>query len=359
MGLKLTNNAVSRLASGITAADTSISVTPGDGAKFPSLAAGDYFPATLIRASDGAIEVVRVTARATDVLTVTRAQESTAGIAFVSGDRIELRLTAAAIAELQTNITDAQLAADNAQTTANAALPKAGGTMTGNLGFNGTGRRITGDFSSITTSSRVLFQTSTANSETNVGAIPNGTNNFARFTAFGSSDPTNASLTQIYTDALNGFSVLRAGASGTGTNLPLSLNVNGLERMRIDTSGNALVTNAGGLGYGAGAGGTVTQATSKATAVTLNKPTGGITMNTAALAASTSVSFTLNNSLLAAADLVIANIYGPSVVDSNAYRLEVRHVAAGACVFRLTNISAGSLSEAVFINFTIIKGAVA
>ncbi|HEX5362334.1 MAG TPA: hypothetical protein VFW49_14805 [Fluviicoccus sp.] len=100
MGLKLTNNAVSRLASGITAGDTSISVTPGDGAKFPSLSAGDYFPATLIRASDGAIEVVRVTARATDVFTVTRAQESTAAIAFVSGDRIELRLTADAALDI-------------------------------------------------------------------------------------------------------------------------------------------------------------------------------------------------------------------------------------------------------------------
>lgn len=100
MGMKLANNAVSRLASGIAAGATSISVTPGDGAKFPALSVGDYFPATLIRASDGAVEIIRVTARSTDVLTVARGQESTTALAFVSGDRIELRLTAGAAASL-------------------------------------------------------------------------------------------------------------------------------------------------------------------------------------------------------------------------------------------------------------------
>lgn len=94
MGLKLKNNAVSRLASNIAAGAVSLSVTPGDGALFPTLAAGDYFPATLIRASDSAIEIVRVTARSTDVFTITRAQEGTAALAFVSGDRVELRMTA-------------------------------------------------------------------------------------------------------------------------------------------------------------------------------------------------------------------------------------------------------------------------
>lgn len=94
MALKLKNNAVSRLASSITAASTSLSLTPGDGALFPALSAGDYFPATIVRASDNAIEIVKVTARATDVLTVTRAQEGTTALAFSAGDRIELRMTA-------------------------------------------------------------------------------------------------------------------------------------------------------------------------------------------------------------------------------------------------------------------------
>lgn len=94
MGLKLTNNSVSRLAAGIAAGDVSLSVTPGDGAKFPSLGAGDYFPCTLVRASDGAVEIVKVSARSTDVFTIARAQEGTTALAFVSGDRVELRMTA-------------------------------------------------------------------------------------------------------------------------------------------------------------------------------------------------------------------------------------------------------------------------
>ena len=51
------------------------------------------------------------------------------------------------------------------------------------------------------------------------------------------------------------------------------------------------------LGYTAAAQGTVTQATDKSTAVMLNKAAGRITLNGAALAGNTAVSFTLNNSI--------------------------------------------------------------
>ena len=93
MGLKLKNDAVSRLASGISTSDTIIVLTPGTGVLFPTLSTGDYFPATLIK-SDGSREIVKVTARATDVLTVVRAQESTVALTFNANDKIELRLTA-------------------------------------------------------------------------------------------------------------------------------------------------------------------------------------------------------------------------------------------------------------------------
>jgi hypothetical protein len=72
-------------------------------------------------------------------------------------------------------------------------------------------------------------------------------------------------------------------------------------RMAHDSAAGAILANASiksqgatqGIGYATGAGGTVTQATSKSTAVTLNTVTGAITMNNAALAAATIVSFTL------------------------------------------------------------------
>lgn len=95
MGLKLSNNAISRLASGIAAGDLSLTVTAGEGARFPVLGVGDYFPATIRRRSDDELEIVRVTARSSDTFTIERAREDTTALAFIAGDIIELRLTVA------------------------------------------------------------------------------------------------------------------------------------------------------------------------------------------------------------------------------------------------------------------------
>lgn len=103
MSAKLSNNAVSKLAASITTSDVTITVLPGEGAKFPVLSAGDWFPATLIK-STGEFEVVRCTARSSDALTVTRAQEGTAPLSFSSGDRIEVRLTAGVVDQINTDI---------------------------------------------------------------------------------------------------------------------------------------------------------------------------------------------------------------------------------------------------------------
>lgn len=98
MAVLLANNATSRLASSLTAAATTLSVTSGEGARFPSPTGDQWFPLTVITPA-GALEIMRCTARSGDVLTVTRAQEGTAAQAFSAGDRVELRLTNAAIAE--------------------------------------------------------------------------------------------------------------------------------------------------------------------------------------------------------------------------------------------------------------------
>lgn len=100
MAVVLTNNAISRLASSLTAGATALSVTAGEGAKFPSVPAGKWFPVTLLKAS-GALEIMHCTARSGDVLTVLRSREGTAAQAFAVGDRVELRLTAAAIDEFK------------------------------------------------------------------------------------------------------------------------------------------------------------------------------------------------------------------------------------------------------------------
>lgn len=99
MTVKFSNNASGTLASSITTASTTITLTTGQGSLFPSLGSGEYFYATLVDSSNN-LEIVKVTARATDVLTIVRAQDSTSARAFIGGDRLELRPTAAALSAI-------------------------------------------------------------------------------------------------------------------------------------------------------------------------------------------------------------------------------------------------------------------
>ena len=107
------------------------------------------------------------------------------------------------------------------------------------------------------------------------------------------------------------------------------------------------------LGYTAAAQGSVTQATSKSTAVTLNKSAGRITMNNASLNTATNATFTLNNSLISANDTVILTISGGQTTPGS-YNVFANSLGAGTVSITLRNISGGSLSEAVIINYAII-----
>jgi hypothetical protein len=100
-------------------------------------------------------------------------------------------------------------------------------------------------------------------------------------------------------------------------------------------------------------GGSVTQATSKSTAVVLNRPSGQVTMHAASLAATTSVSFTLTNSVIDADDHVTICI--ASGATTNSYVIGVDAVAAGSCRVHLRNVTAGALAEALVLNFVVIK----
>ena len=107
------------------------------------------------------------------------------------------------------------------------------------------------------------------------------------------------------------------------------------------------------FGYTAAAQGTVTQATDKSTAVTLNKPAGRITMNGAALNTATNATFTLNNSFISANDTVVLTISGGQATPGS-YNVFANALTAGSVSISLRNISGGTLSEAVVINFAII-----
>ena len=126
----------------------------------------------------------------------------------------------------------------------------------------------------------------------------------------------------------------------------------------LTATGNIRITGTGSLGYSTGSGGAVTQLTSKTTGVTLDKSNGKITMEaTTAIGIAASVVFTLTNNFIAVTDAVIANIATGGT--ANAYTVNVLTVAAGSVGLRVTNISAGILSEAVVVSFAIIKAVAA
>ena len=171
-------------------------------------------------------------------------------------------------------------------------------------------------------------------------------------------------------------------ASGASSNL-MDLQVGGSSKFSVSKAGNTSVAGtfavtstsaftgavtasssvkstsaSGGIGYGTGAGGTVTQATSKSTGVTLDKVCGEIVMNNATLNRETAVSFTLTNSAIAVTDVVVVNIKSAATV--NSYTVCVTAVAAGSCRIQLHNITSGTdLSEAVVLSFAVIKAVAA
>lgn len=113
------------------------------------------------------------------------------------------------------------------------------------------------------------------------------------------------------------------------------------------------IYSANEFGYTADAQGAVTQLTSKATAVTLNKSAGRITMDAASLATATNATFTLNNSLISVNDTVILTISGGQATPGS-YNVFANALSAGAVSITLRNISGGPLAEAIVINFALI-----
>ena len=92
MTVKLKNNARGFLAEAISDTDTQLVLSTGYGASFPTLSSGETFFATIVSATS-ALEIVNVTARSGDVLTVQRGAEDTVPLAFGAGSLVELRVT--------------------------------------------------------------------------------------------------------------------------------------------------------------------------------------------------------------------------------------------------------------------------
>jgi hypothetical protein len=122
-------------------------------------------------------------------------------------------------------------------------------------------------------------------------------------------------------------------------------------------AGAAAVTSSSptsAVGYATGAGGAVTQGTSKATGVTLNTVTGAITLNNASLAADAIATFTVTNSAVGVNDVIAVN-HG-SAGTPGIYNVLAHSITAGSFGITLHNFSGTAAAEAIVLNFAVISG---
>jgi hypothetical protein len=104
-------------------------------------------------------------------------------------------------------------------------------SLSGNLTFSGTGKRILGDFNSSPIANRTMFQTTGTNAATNIYAIPNGTATTASFSVANNSDASNSAILQVVATATEHR--IQTAVVGTGSHIPITFYTSGVERLRI------------------------------------------------------------------------------------------------------------------------------
>ena len=145
MPVLFSNYASAPLAASISSSATTITVTSGQGALFPAVPAGSIFYATLTDSSNN-LEIVKITARSTDAMTVVRAQEGTTARAYAAADKLELRVTAAGLGNMVQ--LDGAQTITGVKTFSGGIVANVTGTVTGNVTGNLTGNvtgNVTGD----------------------------------------------------------------------------------------------------------------------------------------------------------------------------------------------------------------------
>lgn len=234
------NNATALLAASISTSGTTLVLAAGTGIKFPVLTGSDFFYGTIYDAA-GNYEIVKVTARSADSLTVVRAQEGTVALAFSSGDAFAQRVTAATLNDF------AQKSVDQTFTGVN--------TFDGVTDFNaavtGTTATFSGAISSVdpTFTGTVTVPTKTAGDNTTCAAsteFVTGALNTA-VGALGTMSTQNANAVNITGGSIAGISDLAVADGGTGastlTGAVIGNGTSPMTAVAAGTAGNLLVSN--------------------------------------------------------------------------------------------------------------------
>lgn len=175
---------------------------------------------------------------------------------------------------------------------------------------------------------------------------------------FGTAWPTSGSNFQDGAASMTGTNLSGGYSIGTQASADLRIYTNNTLRTTwaaatgdISTTGQ-VVSTGGGIGYATGAGGTITQITSRATGVTLNKLSGTITMFSSAVAINGVSTFTFTNSFISATDFVL--VQHISATNGGAWGISVV-AGAGSCTITLRNNTTASITEATPLRFLILK----
>jgi hypothetical protein len=312
--VNITNTGVTSL----TAGDSSVTLSSSNGAITITAAGGG---------NGGGVSSV-------GVLTASSSRLTTTGGPIISSGNITLDLaTTGVTAATYTYPTLTVDAYGRVTSISNAASV---GTVT-SVGITpGFGIQVTG--SPITTAGNItILNTGVTRLSAGTGISLSGSNgNITVSTAASSGTVTSVAVTSSSL-TVSGSPIVTAGT----ISVELSSNV---------AVGNVTANSTGGMGYATGAGGTVTQGTSRTTGVTVNKPTGSITLVSAA-GTSAYTTFIVTNSTVAATDVIIIN----QKSGTDRYTAWISNVAAGSFSVTFSDVTGTTTEQPVF-NFAVIKG---
>lgn len=164
---------------------------------------------------------------------------------------------------------------------------------------------------------------------------------------------TSITSTSFFTDDAAAGLTLTANdllADGTDTDIDIDITPKGTGAVK---STNILADSS--IGFTTGNGGTVTQITSRTTGVTLNAPSGQITLVAGSISGLSSQEFTLTNSYIAATDVVLVS-FG-SGLTATTYDVTVTETSAGSCKISVHNVNnSATPTDTPVINFVVFKG---